>query len=99
MAPTVEAVGLRKQFGKTVGRLMAWTHRRSGAWQDHVHPRRRPKRPVRLSIRGGISSLSFDGEQFGSIGRGIRHLKAGWAEATVASRSRSRGANHQDVTR
>ena len=55
--------------------------------------------PVRLSIRGGISSLSFDAEQFGSIGRGIRRQTAGWAEATDRLEvSIAGGVNHLDIT-
>jgi hypothetical protein len=38
--------------------------------------------PLRLSVRGGISSLSLDAESFGSFGRGILRETGGWSEAT-----------------
>ena len=55
--------------------------------------------PVRLSIRGGISSLSFDAEEFGSIGRGMHRETPGWSEATDRVEvSVTGGVNHLEIT-
>jgi hypothetical protein len=37
--------------------------------------------PIRLAIRGGIGSLSIDGEELGGIGTGFRRESAGWQSA------------------
>jgi hypothetical protein len=57
---------VRISFAKGVGRLTI--HRPSGT-------------PLRLAVRGGISSLAIDGEEFGAIGDGIRRETAGWPSA------------------
>jgi hypothetical protein len=53
---------------------------------------------VRLSVHGGISSLSFDAEEFGSFGREIRRQTVGWSDATDRlAISIAGGVNHLDI--
>ena len=37
--------------------------------------------PLRLFVRGGLSSLSVDGEEIGGVGGGLRRETAGWPSA------------------
>jgi hypothetical protein len=54
--------------------------------------------PVRLSVHGGISSLSFDAEEFGSFGREIRRQTVGWSDATDRlAISIAGGVNHLNI--
>lgn len=54
--------------------------------------------PARLSVRGGISSLSFDAEEFGSFGREIRRETVGWTDAAHRlAISIAGGVNHLDI--
>jgi hypothetical protein len=55
--------------------------------------------PLGLSVRGGISSLRLDAENFGSFGRGILRETGGWSEATDRlTVTIAGGVNHLIVT-
>jgi hypothetical protein len=70
-----------------LGRAELWLPRPSGTVSisfrsiGALHLHRPPGTSLRVSIRGGISSLSLDGEELGGIGGGIRRETPGWAGA------------------
>lgn len=65
---------------------------------NHVVLRYPDGTPVRLSVRGGISTLRFDAGELGSIAREVKRETVGWASAVdrfdVSIRG---GANHVEI--
>lgn len=74
-------------IGAGVGRAEIWLPAPSGTVPvsfgsvGSLHLHRPPGSPLRVSIRGGISSLRLDGEELGGIGDGIHRETPGWGSA------------------
>jgi hypothetical protein len=75
------------RIGAGVGRAELWLPSPAGTVPisfgsvGSLHLHRPAGAPLRVSIRGGISSLHLDGEELGGIGGGIHRETPGWATA------------------